>query len=124
MDELLSYLNSYYNKFKCPEGSLIKQIKDVAKIIDLDPFTEDAKVCVDELDQFYVSKITQTDKAELYRKIVHLCDLFSKDQVNYELDKDVNDCDNINEKSDDDEGTIAKSQSKQNGAMSSDTEPD
>ncbi|CAF0772963.1 unnamed protein product [Brachionus calyciflorus] len=54
---------------------------DVAKIIDLDPFTEDAKVCVDALDQFYVSKITQTDKAELYRKIVHLCDLFSKDQV-------------------------------------------
>ncbi|CAF1072519.1 unnamed protein product, partial [Brachionus calyciflorus] len=53
---------------------------DAGKIIDLDPFTEDGKVCIDALYQFYVSKITQTDKAELYREIVHLCDLFCKDQ--------------------------------------------
>ncbi|CAF0922180.1 unnamed protein product, partial [Brachionus calyciflorus] len=56
MDELLSYLNIYYNKFRCPEGSFMKQIRDAGKIIDLDPFTEDGKVCIDELDQFYVSK--------------------------------------------------------------------
>ncbi|RNA24432.1 hypothetical protein BpHYR1_038884 [Brachionus plicatilis] len=54
--------------------------KNVGKIIDLDPFTEDGKVCLDALDQFYVSKITQIDKAQLYRKIVHLCDLLCKDQ--------------------------------------------
>ncbi|CAF1134648.1 unnamed protein product [Brachionus calyciflorus] len=89
MDELLSYLNSYYNKFKFPEGSFIKQIKDVAKIIDLNLFTEDAKACVDALDQFYVSKIVQTDKAELYRRIVHLCDLFYKDQVNCKYYKEI-----------------------------------
>ena len=89
MDELLSYLNIYYNKFKCPEGSFIKQIRDAGKIIDLDPFTEDGKVCIDALDQFYVSKITQTDKAELFRKIVHLCDLFCKDQVNCKYYKDI-----------------------------------
>ncbi|RNA36664.1 hypothetical protein BpHYR1_043195, partial [Brachionus plicatilis] len=74
MDELISYLNLNYNKFKCPEGSFIKQIKNV------DPFTKDGKVCMDALDQFYVSKITQIDKAQLYRKIAHLCDLLCKDQ--------------------------------------------
>ncbi|RNA24421.1 hypothetical protein BpHYR1_031464, partial [Brachionus plicatilis] len=89
MDELLSYLKLYYNKFKCSEGSFIKQIKDVGKIIDLDPFTEDSKVCMDALDQFYVSKITQIDKAQLYRKIVHLCDLLCKDQVNCKYYKEI-----------------------------------
>ncbi|RNA15409.1 hypothetical protein BpHYR1_054592 [Brachionus plicatilis] len=74
MDELLSYLNLYYNKFKCPEGSFIKQTKDV------DPFTENGKVCMDALDQLYVSKITQIDNAQLYRKIEHLGDLLCKDQ--------------------------------------------
>ncbi|CAF0708516.1 unnamed protein product [Brachionus calyciflorus] len=81
---------------------------------------------MENFDRIYLS-INGDDNEDA---IVHLVDDTDNDDdsededPNDELDKDVNDCDKINAQSDDDDATIAKSQSKQSGTLSSDSEPD
>ena len=78
MWQVFSHLSEYYKRYKCPDCSFIKQLRDSTNFIGFNVENVGLKECLAALDNVFLAKISYQDKDELFPKIINLCDRFDQ----------------------------------------------